>query len=89
VNTMQEFEKILKALANQRRLAILEYIKRVREAHVGEIAFAINAPFRSTSRHLRILYAARLVVFEQRNNEIYYRLAGGTKIFVQQLVLEL
>ena len=76
---MKDLEKILKALANRRRLAIIKYLKNNREAPVGEIAGAIRLSFRSTSKHLGILSAADIIDREQRNLQIFYRLAENQK----------
>ena len=43
---MKELEKMLKALANRRRLAILKYLKENREAYVGNIADVIHLSLR-------------------------------------------
>lgn len=53
----KELEKVLKALANRRRLAILKFIKNSKSgfASVGEVASAIKLSFKSTSKHLMIL----------------------------------
>lgn len=74
---MKDLEKTLKALANRRRLAILKYLKRKKEATVGDIAGEIKLSFKSTSRHLGILSGADLVEKEQRSLEVYYRLASS------------
>lgn len=71
---MKDFEKILKALANKRRLAIIKYLKEEGEAPVGKIADAINLSFRSTSKHLSVLFAADIVAKDQRSLQIFYRL---------------
>ncbi len=68
-------ERTLKALANRRRLAILEYLKRQPEATVGEVSSAIKLSFKSTSKHLAILAAADMVERDQRSLQMYYRLA--------------
>jgi DNA-binding transcriptional ArsR family regulator len=72
---MKETEKILKALANKRRLAILKYLNKTTKATVGEIAKEIKLSFRSTSKHLGILRAADLLEREQVNLAMYYSLA--------------
>ncbi|MFH1192922.1 MAG: metalloregulator ArsR/SmtB family transcription factor [Candidatus Jorgensenbacteria bacterium] len=69
-------ERILKALANKRRLAIVKYLKEEREASVGEIAGVIHLSFKSTSRHLAVLHAADLVDRDQRDLRVFYRLAS-------------
>jgi DNA-binding transcriptional ArsR family regulator len=71
----QKLERILKASANRRRFTILSYLKKEKEATVGEIAEHINLSFKSTSRHLAILYATELVDRTQRSSEVFYRLS--------------
>lgn len=73
---MKELERTLKAVANKRRLAILAYLKKNREATVGQIAEAIHLSFRSTSKHLGILGAADIVEKEQRGIEVHYSLSS-------------
>ncbi len=73
---MKELEKTLKALANKRRLAILHHLKKNKEATVTEFAEAINLSFRSTSRHLSILFSAGVLEKRQQSTEVYYFLAG-------------
>ena len=73
---MRELEKSLKVLANRRRLAILKYLKKNREASVGEIAGEIGLSFKSTSRHLAILSAVDILEKDQRSLQVYYRLAS-------------
>lgn len=73
--TDKGLERVLKAAANKRRLAILRFLKKRKEATVGDIAEAIKLSFKSTSRHLGVLSAADLLDREQRSLEVYYRLA--------------
>jgi len=68
----KDLERPLKALANRRRLAILRYLKKNKEASVGEIAGAIRLSFKSTSRHLAILAGSDILDREQRNLQIFY-----------------
>lgn len=72
---MKNLERTLKALANKRRLNILKHLKKEKEAHVGDIADKINLSFKSTSRHLLILFSADIVEKEQRNLRVFYRLS--------------
>ena len=76
---MKELEKTLKALANQRRLAILRYLKKNREASVGEIAGEIDLSLKATSKHLGILAACDIVERDQRSLQMFYRLASNQK----------
>jgi DNA-binding transcriptional ArsR family regulator len=72
---MKETEKILKALANRRRLMILIYLHKVNKASVGEIAREIKLSFKATSKHLRILANANLLEREQISLTMLYFLA--------------
>ena len=82
---MKELEKILKALANGRRLRILKYLKTRKEASVGDIADEINLSFKSTSRHLAVLSAADILEREQRSSQVFYRLSSSQKSLVKHL----
>ncbi len=83
---MKNIEKILKALANPRRLTILAYLKHVREANVGNIGGEIRLSIYSTSKHMIILYKAGLVERDQRNVEVFYRLAKPSEVFMEDIL---
>jgi len=68
-------EKELKALANKRRLMILAFLKKNKEVTVGMIAEEIKLSFKSTSRHLAVLFSAEVLDRDQRNVEVYYSIA--------------
>lgn len=72
---MKNTERILKALANRRRLVIVRHLKKEKESRVGDIAGAIRLSFKATSKHLSILTAADIVDKEQRSLEVWYRLS--------------
>jgi DNA-binding transcriptional ArsR family regulator len=69
---MKELEKILKALANRRRLYILKFLDKQTKASVGQIAKEIKLSFKATSKHLGILRAADVVDREQVSLQMYY-----------------
>ncbi|OGI94419.1 hypothetical protein A3A03_03955 [Candidatus Nomurabacteria bacterium RIFCSPLOWO2_01_FULL_40_18] len=71
---MRETEKILKALANHRRLSIAKYLNKVGSASVGEIAGEIKLSFKATSKHLGIMRAADILDREQINLTMIYSL---------------
>ena len=85
--SLRDFEKILKALANRRRLAILIYLHRAHVAHVGRIAEEIKLSFRSTSRHLALLSAAEVVEREQTGLIVNYRLSTPLHPIVKTLLV--
>jgi len=71
----KDLEKVLKALANRRRLAILRYIRSRKEAPVGQIAEHMNISFKATSKHLALLVAVGILDKEQRSLRMFFRLA--------------
>ena len=76
-----KIEKILKAVASKRRLSILKQLRSRKETPVNTIARQIKLSFRSTSKHLAILYASDLVEREQKSTLVYYRLSPkGIKV---------
>lgn len=83
---MNELEKILKASANKRRLAILKFLKSVKEAPVNEIAKEIKLSVKSTSRHLSLLNSADITDREQRSLQVFYRLADNPKTIIKQIL---
>jgi DNA-binding transcriptional ArsR family regulator len=85
----KEFEKVLKALANRRRLAVVTFLKHTHEAKVGDISIEIKLSFAATSRHLVILERAGILDKEQRGKEVFYRVAKPMHIFIRDLNAEL
>lgn len=83
---MKEFEKLLKVCANRRRLEILKFLKRKKEATVGEISNTIRLSFKSTSRHLALLYAADIVEKEQRSLQVFYKLTSIQKEITRNII---
>ncbi|MDP4001654.1 MAG: metalloregulator ArsR/SmtB family transcription factor [bacterium] len=82
----KELERILKALANRRRLLILRFLKTGRESPVGDIANHINLSFKATSKHLSVLLAARLVDRDQTGTKMFYRIADNIAKLSQQIL---
>lgn len=83
---MKNLERLLKAVANRRRLAILKYLKRNKEASVAEIAEAIRLSVKATSKHLGVLAGADVVERDQRSLFAFYRIAPSA--LGQQSVLK-
>ena len=83
---MKELEKQMKALANQRRLSILKYLKRKPDSSVGDIAEEIKLSFKATSKHLGILYAAGIVEKEQDILTVNYRIAKSLHLATKQVL---
>ncbi len=68
-------EMVLKAVANRRRIAIIQHLRSHKDTTVGDIAEVIKLSFKATSRHLALLGAANIVEREQRGLYMYYRLS--------------
>ena len=86
---MRHHEKILKALANKRRLEIVKYLKTKREANVGDIAEHLKLSFKSTSRHLAILLGADILEKEQRNVSVFYSLSPKLVSMAKSVISEI
>ncbi len=85
----KEMEKVLKALANHRRLQILRVLKRGKDVTVGEMADIIHLSLKSTSRHLAVLAAAHIIEKEQISLEVYYELSPGMPRLAEQVISKL
>ncbi|HEY4501695.1 MAG TPA: metalloregulator ArsR/SmtB family transcription factor [Candidatus Paceibacterota bacterium] len=73
-NKLRDAERVLKAVANARRLAIIVYLSKNPGAKVGTIAEVIGLSFKSTSRHLSVLLSANIVERKQIGLEMHYHL---------------
>ena len=71
----KDAERTLKALANKRRLEIVKFLRRTKEAVVGDIADQIKLSFKATSKHLGVLLSADIVEKEQRSLQAWYKLS--------------
>ena len=83
---MQDMERVLKALANKRRLAVLKFLGKRKRASVGDIAEQIKLSFRATSQHLTILKSAGII--EQEGLVVWHMLHAPKHPLVEK-VLEL
>lgn len=83
---MSDLERILKALANKRRLMILKYLKRGKKASVGDIAGEINLSFKATSRHLAILSHVNILDKQQEGLVVWHSLASRKNAVVAKVL---
>jgi DNA-binding transcriptional ArsR family regulator len=84
---MKQLEKILKGLANSRRLMIIRVLAKEKELPVTEIAGRIKLSFTSTSKHLLLLYKLDILDRRQDKLVVYYRLADKLPFIVKQVLL--
>ncbi|MFC7062918.1 ArsR/SmtB family transcription factor [Halobacillus seohaensis] len=73
-HTFNKYEKKFKALADQRRLHILNEITQHREVCVCDLSDQLDLPQSKLSYHLKILMDAELIVKETRGTWSYYTL---------------
>ena len=73
---MKHLEKILKGLANRRRLTMVKLLLRKKQPlRVGQIADAISLAFTATSKHLNMLRQLDILERRQVGLTIFYRIA--------------
>ncbi len=84
-----QIEKMLKAVANKRRLKILKYLDKNGLSNVGDISKFIKLSMKATSKHLQILSSVDLVEREQKALYVYYDLSTALPIFISQILDEL
>jgi len=75
---MKKIVKILKALANEKRLEILNLLSRNPGLSLAEISQEIDLHFKSTSKHLQRLTEARLL--QRKKSGLFVRFGPTRKI---------
>lgn len=68
---MRKLTKFLKALANERRLEILQELMATEPLTVNAIAKRIGLSLKSTSKHLQKLTDCDFIVREQKSSQIW------------------
>ena len=82
-------ERIFKALANRRRLAIVKLLKIRKRLPVGDIAHYLKVTLPTTSKHLSILAGADMLEYEKESLVVYYRLADNLPELVRDIIKHL
>jgi DNA-binding transcriptional ArsR family regulator len=83
---VKQAERILKAVANKRRLAVIKFLSRTEQSSVGSIAEEIKLSFKSTSRHLSILFNADILERKQTSTTVLYRLVRPLSPILKTLI---
>ncbi len=81
----KRLEKILKALANRRRIMILKLLSEKRMS-VGQIAAKIKLSLRATSRHLSILSAQDILDREQISLQVFYSVSKSVPEIIPKIL---
>ncbi len=82
----KELERLLKSLANKRRMMILKHLKYKGGCTVGTIAEEIELSFKSTSKHAMILFHANVVEKKQISLAVVYSLSKKTDPLTKALL---
>lgn len=83
---INQTEKILKAMANRRRIKIIKYLGANKKASVTELSGYLKLSFKSTSKHLAVLKSADIVESEQVSLMYFYSLVYPINSLVKQLL---
>lgn len=83
-----ELGKITKALANPRRLEIIELLAQA-DYSVEQISIQTNLSVANASQHLQVLKTAQLVDISRKGNFIHYRLADPNVFKAWKVLREL
>ncbi len=83
---MKDYEKILKALTNRRRLQIIKYLKDKKFATVTMMAEHLKLSFKSTSKHLALMFGAGIVDKEHKNLSMFYSVADPLPKIAKQVI---
>ena len=86
---MVMLERQLKAVANRKRLEILQELKKHRTLFSSDIAHSIGMSRAATSQHLRILRNAGIVEYTKRGLEVNYRISLDQEPPVQAVLRQL
>lgn len=73
VDVFKQQARVLKALANESRLRIVDRLSRG-EASVGQLTEVVGSDISTVSKHLSVLRAHGIVDDRRDGNSVYYRL---------------
>ena len=89
VGCAQEAARLLKVLANEKRLVILCFLATCGEMPVGALAEALNLSQSALSQHLAKLRRDGLVQFRRESQTLHYRLADPRAVRVLVVLKEI
>ena len=79
--------RMFKALANETRIKIIEYLIKDRQLSLDEISTRINRPYKTIAGHLKILEKSGLLKTQRWKGEVLYSLnTSGSLPYNQQLI---
>lgn len=72
---VKKIERIMKGVANHRRIQILELLGEEPELSVLDISIRLKINFKTASEHIRRLYIAGLVYKRSRTTHVFHTLS--------------
>lgn len=86
---MDYFLQLFKAVANDRRLRIIELLLNQGELPLDEIAAQLKIPLATTCRNLKILEKAYLVISRYKEGYVRYNLNKPNEHIYNKFIIEL
>ena len=83
---MRKLERLMKALANRRRMEIIRYLFQHKKSTVGILSEHLKLSFKSTSKHLGSLKSTEIIDGEQSGLSIYYSLSEPIHPIVKLII---
>lgn len=71
----KDLERLHKALANRRRIAIVRLLKQKRDGDLTALSAHLKLGYKSTSKHMSQLCAAGILDKETRGGIVYFSLS--------------
>jgi len=71
-----QLERIVKGVANHRRIEILELLKKRPELSVADVSEVLNVNFKTISEHIRRLAIAGFVLKRSDGNNVRHKLTN-------------
>ena len=86
---MDVLVRLFKSVANEKRILLLETLLERGETRLEDLAAAVNFPYKTVSRNLKILEKSMLVRHRTRNAKVYYSIEGSPALFYGKTLLNL
>lgn len=81
-SAFRTLERIVKGIANAKRITILDLLKRVPELSVEDIATELNFGYENTSDHIRKLAIAGLVMKRSDGKAVRHKLTSRGELIL-------
>lgn len=86
---MKFLSKLLKVAANEKRLHILKVLMEKRTMEISDVALALNVPYKTAARNLKILERFDFLESYFQNGNVYYTLRDNNNLYFNTVILEM